>query len=54
MATEFTLGLPQLPLNTDPKVEPDLRDLYNAVHNLARLVQTGGAGADILQVQVFS
>jgi hypothetical protein len=29
------LGLPQLPVNTDPKIEPDLRDLYNAVRNLA-------------------
>lgn len=34
----FNIGLPQLPLNTDPKIEPDLRDLYNAIRNLSRLV----------------
>lgn len=39
----FNPGLPQLPINTDPKVEPDLRDVFNAVRNLAKLVgQYGG------------
>lgn len=39
----FNIGLPQLPLNTDPKIEPDLRDLYNAVRNLTYLLgQYGG------------
>lgn len=31
----FTTGLPQLPLNTDPKVTQDLTDVFNAVRNLA-------------------
>jgi len=41
MATDgyFDLGLPQLPLNTDPKIEPDMRDIFNAIRNLARYVQ---------------
>jgi hypothetical protein len=39
----FNIGLPQLPQNTDPKLEPDLRDLYSALRNLSYLVgQYGG------------
>jgi hypothetical protein len=39
----FTPGLPQLPVNTDPRIEPDLRDIYNAVRNLASQIgQFGG------------
>lgn len=39
----FTLGLPQLPVNADPKIEPDLRDIYNSIRNLAYQVgQYGG------------
>lgn len=39
----FNVGLPQLPTNVDPKIEPDLRDLYNALRNLAAQVgQYGG------------
>ncbi len=39
----FNIGLPQLPTNVDPKIEPDLRDLYNALRNLSRLIgQYGG------------
>lgn len=30
----FNIGLPQLPLNSDPKIEPDLRDIYSAIRNL--------------------
>lgn len=30
----FNLGLPQLPHTLDPKIEPDLRDVYNALRNL--------------------
>jgi len=32
------LGLPELPILTDPKIEPDLRYLYMAVQNLALAV----------------
>lgn len=39
----FVTGLPQLPLSTNKELEPDLRDLYNAIRNLAKLVgQFGG------------
>lgn len=39
----FSPGLPQFPTNTDPKVEPDLRDVYNAIRNVCYLVgQYGG------------
>jgi hypothetical protein len=39
----FNLGLPQLPTNTDPKVEPDLRDVFNSLRNLSYLIgQYGG------------
>lgn len=39
----FTPGLPQLPLNTDPKLEGDLRDLYTALRTLAdQIGQFGG------------
>lgn len=39
----FQIGLPQLPTNVDPKIEPDLRDLYNALRNLSyQIGQYGG------------
>jgi hypothetical protein len=39
----FTPGLPQFPTNTDPKIEPDLRDIYNAIRTLSdQLGQFGG------------
>lgn len=39
----FTIGLPQFPVNTDKNIEPDLRDIYNAIRNLAYQVgQYGG------------
>lgn len=44
MATRFfATTLPQLPTNTDPKIEPDLRDVYTAMRNLAAAIgQYGG------------
>lgn len=39
----FTALLPQLPTNVDPKIEPDLRDVYNAIRSLASAIgQYGG------------
>lgn len=39
----FTIGLPQLPVQTDPKIEGDLRDIYNSIRNLAyQIGQFGG------------
>lgn len=39
----FILNLPQLPVNTDPKIEPDLRDIYNSLRTLSYLLgQYGG------------
>ncbi len=39
----FNINLPQLPTNVDPKIEPDLRDVYNALRNMSYLVgQYGG------------
>jgi hypothetical protein len=39
----FTPGLPQLPTNTDPKIEPDLRDIYIALRALCdQIGQFGG------------
>ncbi len=34
----FNIGLPQLPVNTDPKIEEDLRAAYNSIRNLSKLV----------------
>jgi hypothetical protein len=43
MATHFfSTGLPQLPVNVDPKIEPDLRDVYNAIRNLAAQIEQYG------------
>lgn len=39
----FSVLLPQLPTNVDKAIEPDLRDLYNAVRSLAyQIGQYGG------------
>lgn len=45
----FTIGLPQLPVTTNKEFEPDMRDVYNAIRNLAyQIGQYGGfEGADI-------
>lgn len=34
----FNIGLPQLPQNIDPKIEPDIRDIFNAIRNLQYLL----------------
>lgn len=34
----FNLGIPQLPQVTDPKIEPDLRDVYFALRNISYLM----------------
>ena len=39
----FITSLPQLPTNVEPKIENDLRDVYNAIRNLAyQIGQYGG------------
>jgi hypothetical protein len=44
----FQTGLPQLPTNTDSKIEPDLRDIYNAIRNLTyQIGQYGGFEASV-------
>lgn len=51
----FNIGLPQLPTNTDPKIEPDLRDLFNSLRNLTYLVgQYGGFETPIEGFQNFA
>lgn len=39
----FNIGLPQLPLNLNKEIEPDLRDVYNALRTITYLLgQYGG------------
>jgi hypothetical protein len=39
----FTPGLPQFPIDADPRMESDLRDIYNAIRTLAdQIGQYGG------------
>lgn len=51
----FVPGLPELPTNTDPKIEPDLRDVYAAIRNLARQMgQYGGFEASEVNRQLYT
>jgi hypothetical protein len=55
VAPFFIPGLPQLPVNTDPKIEPDLRDVYNAIRNLAKQIgQYGGFETSDETYQVYT
>jgi hypothetical protein len=46
----FTPGLPQFPTNVDSRIEPDLRDIYNAIRTFSDQIGQYGGFEEALEV----